>query len=85
MPILLVLFAIIFFLLFGGIFWSVLKHSIKLTWALLVNIVLGLAAIIFLDILGFGIPINLVTILVAAIFGLLGVSVLALLSLFGML
>lgn len=85
MPWLLILLLLVFLLLFGGIFWSVLKHGLKLTWALLVNTVLGLAAMFFLDLLGFGIPINFVTLLVSAIFGLLGVAVLALLAIFGVL
>ncbi|NYZ77581.1 pro-sigmaK processing inhibitor BofA family protein [Candidatus Micrarchaeota archaeon] len=85
MPLLLILLVLLFLLLFGGILWSVLKHGLKLTWALLANTILGLVAIFFLNIIGFGIPINTVTLLVSAIFGLLGVAVLALLAIFGML
>ncbi len=81
----LVILAILFILLFGGLIWSVLKHSLKFTWALLINAVLGLITIFLLNFLGFGIPINLITIIISAIFGLLGVTVLAVLALLGIL
>ncbi len=83
MPVFLIILIVLFLLLFGGILWSVLKYSLKLGWALLVNAVLGLMAIFFLDILGFGIPINNTTLLVSAVFGLPGVAVLATLSILG--
>ena len=81
--ILLVLIALVFFLLFGGLILSVLKHSLKLTWALLANTILGLIALFLLNFLGFGIPINTITLIVTALFGLLGVAVLAILALTG--
>lgn len=80
MSVLLILFIAVFLLLFGGILWSVLKHSLKIGWALLVNAVLGVLAIFFLDMLGFGIPINNITLIISALFGLFGVAVLAILS-----
>ncbi len=83
MSIVLILIIAVFIILFGGIIWSLLKHTIKLSWALLANTILGLIAIFFLDLLGFGIPINIVTLIISAIFGLLGVAVLAILALFG--
>jgi|YelNatPaOPRAMG01_1025707.scaffolds.fasta_scaffold03207_7 hypothetical protein len=74
---------LLFLFIFAVIFWSVLKQAIKLVWGVIINTVLGLLGIFFLNLLGFSIPINIVTVLVAAIFGLLGVAVLALLALFG--
>ena len=85
MSIVLIFLLAVFIILFGGIIWSVLKHSLKLSFALLANTILGFIAMVFLNFLGFGIPINIVTIIVVAVFGLLGVAVIAVLSLFGML
>ncbi len=82
---LLIIIALLFILLFGGLILSVLRHSVGILGALLTNTILGLIAIFVLNFLGFGIPINTVTLLLSAIFGLLGVAVLAFLMVFGML
>lgn len=80
----LVFIAVFFLLVFLLITWAVFTRALKFVWGLLANTILGLIAIFFLNMLGFVIPINLITILVSALFGLLGVAVLALLALFGM-
>jgi hypothetical protein len=82
---LLIILGILFILIFGGLIWSVLRHSIGVLGALLVNTVSGLVAIFLLNFLGLGIPVNTITIIVAAVFGLLGVGVLAFLAIFGIL
>ncbi len=74
---------LLFLLLFAAIFWSVFKHTIKLAWGLIINTVFGLVGIFLLNLLGFTIQINTITILIVAIFGLLGVVALAFLTLFG--
>jgi len=83
MSLLLLFVAVLFVLLFGSLLWSVLRHGLSIGFALLANTVMGLVAIFLLNLLGFGIPVNTVTLIVSAIFGLLGVTVLALLALFG--
>jgi hypothetical protein len=50
---------------------------------IVINTVLGLIAIFCLNALGLHIPINLITLIITAIFGLLGVAVLAILAIFG--
>jgi len=84
MSIVLILAIAVFLLLFGGILWSFLKHSIRFTWFIFANSILGLISIYLLNVFGFGIPLTILTLLVAAIFGLLGVAVLAILAFFGM-
>ncbi len=60
--------------------------AILILWFLrkfIVNSILGLIALVVLNVLGFQIPINLVSIVVCGLLGLFGVGVLLLLSLFG--
>ena len=50
---------------------------------IIVNSILGIVALFVLKILGFTIPINIITILITVLFGLGGVGVLLILRLFG--
>ena len=84
MSVLLLFIAVLFILLFGGLIWSAVKRGLSIGLVLLANAVMGLIAIFLLNFLGFGIPVNTITLIVSAVFGLAGVAVLALLALFGM-
>lgn len=77
----------LFFLLFlfAVLVFAVLKRIVKIIAGLITNAVLGIAALLILNLLGAGIGINLVTVAISAVFGLLGVAVLLLLKLLGLL
>jgi len=72
-------------LIFAALAWFVFKNAFKLTWALLANTILGFIALFLFSFFGIHVPINLLTIIVVAIFGVLGAAMLAILSILGML
>jgi len=80
-------FIIIFILLavFAGIIFYILKKGLKSGMGIILNTVLGFIAMFLLNVLGIHIPITILTLIIAAIFGLLGVAVMAFLAIFGML
>ena len=69
--------------LFAGLAFAVFKKIIKGMWGLAANTILGVLAILVLNFLGAGIPLNIVTIGISAIFGLLGVGLLLFFKLLG--
>jgi len=79
------IFVLIILAIFIAIIYYVLKNGLKALPALVINTVLGLFSMFLLNIVGIHVPINLLTILIAAVFGLLGVAVMAILAIFGML
>ncbi len=78
------MFVILFLsFLFALLVFAVLKKIIKAAIGFFFNALLGIAALLFLNLLGAGIGINIITVLVAAVFGLAGGAVLFLLKLRG--
>jgi len=70
---------------FAFIAWSLLKGAVHRVETLIVNGVAGVLILLFLNIyLGWGMPLNLATVLISAVFGLPGVGALIFLHLFGM-
>jgi len=80
-------FVIIFILLavFAGIVFYIVKKGLKSGMGIILNTVLGFIAMFLLNLIGIHIPITILTLIIAAIFGLLGVAVMAFLAIFGML
>ena len=80
-------FVIIFILLvvFAGIVFYIIKKGLKSGMGIILNTVLGFIAMFLLNLIGIHIPITILTLIIAAIFGLLGVAVMAFLAIFGML
>lgn len=78
------IFLLILLAVFLGIVFYVLRNGLKAGVGLLINTIFGFIAIFLLNFLGIHIPINTITLLVCAIFGLLGVAMLSALTLFGM-
>lgn len=74
----------ILILIFAALVWFVFRHMFKLTWALLANTILGFVALFLFSFFGITVPVNLLTIIIVAIFGVLGAAVLAILSILGM-
>ncbi len=71
---------------FAVIAWSLLKGAVHKVETLIVNGVAGVLILLFLNVyLGWGMPLNLATVLISAVFGLPGVGTLVALHLFGML
>lgn len=59
------------------------KSSMNLIIKLLSNTIMGFILIFIFNIFGLGIPINWITLLITAIFGLAGAGTLGILALFG--
>ncbi|MFH1222253.1 MAG: pro-sigmaK processing inhibitor BofA family protein [Candidatus Micrarchaeota archaeon] len=81
-----VLFAVVglvLLALFAGLAFFIFKKSVKAVWGLLANTILGVIAILVLNFFGAAIPLNIITLGVSAIFGLLGVGLLLFFRLFG--
>jgi len=74
----------ILILIFAALAWFVFRHMFRLTWALLANTILGFIALFLFSFFGITVPVNLLTVIVVAIFGVLGAAVLAILSILGM-
>ena len=75
----------ILILIFAALAWFVFSRAFKLTWAIIVNTILGFVALFLFSFFGITVPINLLTIIVVAIFGVLGAAALAIFSILGML
>lgn len=71
--------------LFALLAFAVLKRIVKMAIGFITNAILGITALIILNLLGAGIGINLVTVAICAVFGLLGVAILLVLKLLGLL
>jgi len=78
-------FVVIIIAVFLAIVYHFLKSGVKALPALIANTFLGFVAMFLLNFIGIHIPINILTLIIAAIFGMLGVAVLTVLSIFGML
>jgi len=81
-PLLLIFAALALFIALA-LFWGVFKKLFEWAISLFINSVLGLILLYGLNLFGLGIPINWVTLLVCAIFGLPAVAILAILAFFG--
>jgi pro-sigmaK processing inhibitor BofA len=81
---LLLIFAALAVLIALVLLWGALKKMLEWLVTLAINSVLGLIMLYVLNSLGLGIPINYVTLLAIAIFGLPAVAILAILSFFKM-
>ncbi|MFH1448766.1 MAG: hypothetical protein ABIG39_07945 [Candidatus Micrarchaeota archaeon] len=73
------------FLMFFGLIIFALKKTLKLAFRIIINSILGLAAIFFLSFIGVNVPIILPVILVVAIFGLAGLGMILIFMFFGIL
>ena len=72
-------------LLIVVIFWGTVKRIVSKAANLLINSIAGLLILLALNVLlGWKIPINLITLLVCGVFGIPGVSTLAILYYFDM-
>ena len=77
--------AVIIIVIFLAIVYHFLKGGVKALPALIANTFLGFVAMFLLNFIGIHIPITMITLIIAAIFGMLGVAVMTALSIFGML
>ena len=75
----------ILILIFAALVWFVFRNAFKLTWAIIANTILGFVALFLFSFFGITVPINLLTIIVVAIFGVLGAAALAIFSILGIL
>ena len=82
--ILLLAFAALALLIALALFFGAFKKIIEWMISVIINSVLGLVLLYALNLLGLGIPLNWVTVLVIAIFGLPAVAILAILAFFKM-
>ncbi len=80
---LVLLFGGLVLLLFFVLILFALKKALKLAFRLIINSVLGLAAIFLLSFVGINIPITLPTIIIVALFGLAGLGTILILMFFG--
>lgn len=80
--ILLLMAGLIFFMLFVLVVFA-LGKALKLLFRLVINSVLGLAAIFLLGFVGIKVPITLATLLVVALFGFAGLGAMLILMFLG--